>query len=154
GAKELTGRSALVRLNGVLVDTVAFDLLSAVTREVDVTGAAAGTNTVTIALSGPAGDQVLVDRVEPSYPRRPQAVSDRAALRVTTAAAGPLRAGNFATGDLEVWDVSEPDAPRWLTGALVEDTGAVEQPGGVLVAGASHALTLDPTADALVAAGP
>ncbi len=154
GAKELAGRTVEVRLNGATVDTVAFDRLTAVTREVEVTGAAAGSNTVTIALSGPAGDQVLIDWVELSYPRRLQAVSDRAALRLTSEAAGPLRAGNFATGDLEVWDVSEPNAPRWLTGARVEDTGAVEQPDGALVSGASHTLTFDPTADALVAAGP
>jgi hypothetical protein len=88
----------------------------------DVTTAASNllpSNTVTLELSGPSFNQVLLNWIEIEYPRTYVAEDDE--LIFTSALAAPVahQVTGFTGADIVVYDVTDPAAPVRLTGVQI-----------------------------------
>jgi hypothetical protein len=158
---RLRGRSALpadpdhhvqIEVGGALVADLLFDGQVEVTGEAPLPAVTSGDATVLVRVMGGSQDSVYVDWLELSYQRRFQAFGAAGAgdgLRFAAPASGKHRVENLATDDVEVWDVSDPRAPRRLTGGLIERTNVVASPDGSLAAGTSYQVTFDTTVGGL-----
>lgn len=147
-----TGSHALsVALNGELLAEGTWEDLTDHELRLPVTSAQlrSGDNEIEVRALGTSANIFYLDRIEVQYRRWARASDGR--LTLTAEASGPLTVDGFASAQIRVFDITDPNTPRHIT-ALTLAPGAVGQAVTFTAGAGRRYLAVD--AAAVIAAGP
>jgi len=108
-----------VSINGNPLGEGTWDGLSDYELRLPVAGAQlnSGGNLVEVRALGTTENIFYLDRIAVQYPRLARAVGDRLTLKAEVA--GPLAVDGFSSGNIDVFDITDPETPRHLSAVTV-----------------------------------